>query len=409
MMEVGPSAPDAGARPKEADARPGPDGRRGMARLWDEASQWIIPSLWVILAILVASLFVLAGILLIKTGFFGAKTLKDEHVKALWAFLGVALGAAVTLIGALLAEQHNRRTAALTAEANTREALEKDREDARAKQAEERQHIDTVAKILELITVENEYAKPARIAGAIATLMELRRGSVALRILGQLWKDDRVDSDTAVWLIDQVLEATHPPVEGGAGDPVATDALETSAPSVSEVNDAIDLLRTNAGKLRPLEENRDEGWYLWPSTLRSDDWPTYLSEGSVYGVTLAIVAVLLSRRISFWVHVGAPVEIGVLQTAFDKGNDETAAIVLGRLVDSGAMETLDLQLEEEVIERVRDVNREVDWSDNLPWFTTMLDQITDWASGASIAGMGPAPPIAIPPERTSGGLPIQST
>lgn len=72
--------------------------------------------------------------------------LSSDQTKTLWAFLGVALGAVVTLISALLTEQHNRRTDALAREAEERLRLTALQQQALAREAEERLRIDTVAK-----------------------------------------------------------------------------------------------------------------------------------------------------------------------------------------------------------------------------------------------------------------------
>src|SRR5262245_43199661 len=85
---------------------------------------WLLRSLWIILAGLLASLIALAILLLVKMNFFSTKTLTDEQVKTVWAFLGVALGAVVTLIGTLLTEQHNRRTNLLARQAERRQTID---------------------------------------------------------------------------------------------------------------------------------------------------------------------------------------------------------------------------------------------------------------------------------------------
>ena len=165
----------------------------------------LITAFWVLLGVLMTALLLLATLVLVRSGIFSAKKLTDEQTKSLWAFLGVAMGAAVTLLGSLLTEQNNRRTSALTREAGEREQLAREKQQALAQEAEERLITDTVARILELITVDGGYAPRARVAGAIATMMQLRGGTIAVRILGELWKDNAVDSDTAVWLIDRIL------------------------------------------------------------------------------------------------------------------------------------------------------------------------------------------------------------
>ena len=207
---------------------------------------WLIPTLWVVLGFLLLSLIAVAVFLLARMDFFSGQPLTDEEIKSLWAFLGVALGAVVTLIGTLLTEQHNRRTAVLTREAGERERLAKQAQQILDNQAEKRLTLDTVAKLLELITDAGGYARPARVGGAIATLVELEGGTVALRILGELWGADAVDSGTAVWLIDRVLSGDRP-------DEEQTDAAE--------------LLASYAPKLVPSSNDADQDRTAYPPSL----------------------------------------------------------------------------------------------------------------------------------------------
>src|SRR3954447_12259621 len=71
-----------------------------------------VPLLWALLVGLFILLVALSVLLLVRSGIFGRGTPSNETLKAVWAFIGVALGAEITLFGALLTEQNNRRTAA---------------------------------------------------------------------------------------------------------------------------------------------------------------------------------------------------------------------------------------------------------------------------------------------------------
>lgn len=146
----------------------------------------LIAALWVVLGLLLLSLVTITAILFNKINLLSSRTLTDPQSKSLWAFLGVALSALVALIGTLLTAQHNLKQIAL------------------AKESENRLTLDTIVKTLGLISVNGEYAKRAQIAGAIAAMMQLGGGVVALRVLGELWNDEKIDTDTAVWLIDRV-------------------------------------------------------------------------------------------------------------------------------------------------------------------------------------------------------------
>ena len=142
---------------------------------------------------MVLLLSALAAVLLAKSHVLSARSLTDEQTKSLWAFLGVAFGAVVTLIAALLTEQHNRRTDALTRQIADREQATREQQQRLANETEYRLKIDTISKVLELITVGegSAYATRARVAGAIVTLMQLGGGVIGLRILNELWERRR--------------------------------------------------------------------------------------------------------------------------------------------------------------------------------------------------------------------------
>jgi hypothetical protein len=240
----------------------------------------LVRLLWGLLGFLFLSLLGLASVLLVRSGIFSEGQLSDEQTKSVWAFLGVAFGAAATLIGALLAEQNNRRTAAITREAADRTQLAAMNQQRLAEEAEQRLAIDTVAKVLQLTTHGADYAKPAQVAGAIATLVELQRGTVAVRILGELWKDDAVDSETAVWLIDQILHE-YP-----------------QASSEHDVYGALSLLIDNASKLLP-PCNDPAPWSIWPDIGRSR-WPRDFPGKAKNQLLQASAAILTSRDLKWW-------------------------------------------------------------------------------------------------------------
>jgi hypothetical protein len=242
-------------------------------------TSWVVPAMWAVLGLLLLSLIALAVLLLFKLNVFSSKELETDQFKSLWTFLGVALGAVVTLIGTLLTEQHNRRTDAQTREAAQREALEREKQDALAKQAEERLTLDTITRTLELIATDGQYAEPSQIAGAIATMMELGKATIALRVLGKLWAGEKVDTSTAVWLIDRILKQASTPTNEGDQVQAAT------------------LLALNASKLFPTKNDQDQDWYEWPTMLDSS-WPSYLPFLARNAIQVTAIRALQGVRLS---------------------------------------------------------------------------------------------------------------
>ncbi len=287
------------------------------------------------------------------------------------------MAAAATLLGALLTEQNNRRTSALTREVSEREHLARQKQQALAQEAEERLVTDTVARVLELITVESGYAPRARVAGAIATLMQLRGGTIAIRILGELWKDGAVDSDTAVWLIDRVLSRYSPGSE-------------------TEVNDAATLLFTNSSKLIPSSDDTNQVWHLWPSVM--DPWPSQLPYKAKEALLVTSVKVLLTRELSYWLGSGDFFPIKSLCGAMEDGEcGYVAGGVLCKVLNSGAADAMYSVIGEDNSTRaIALATRFV----ATPWFESLLDQIDSWAAGdgfdgSNIGDVVPAIPSAV--------------
>lgn len=301
-------------------------------------TDWLIPMFWGILGLVIIFLFALAAVLLAKSGVLSARSLTDSQAKSLWAFLGVAFGAVVTLIGALLTEQHNRRT------------------DTLAREAENRLRIDTVAKVLELVTIESSYAPRARVAGAIATLMELGGGSVGLRILGELWAADAVDSDTAVWLIDRILQDS------------------TSLEEEKELAAAV--LFKEASRLVPARDDSDQNWRNTPRTI-DDSWPTTaLSSDARYSLLLAIVRMLQAREIGFW-RADVPPLKTLVKALDDPDWNWFAACVLDTLRDSGALIKLRFSVDDELAKRIQ---MRVNYALLYPWAKDILEELRSWAN-----------------------------
>jgi hypothetical protein len=354
----------------------------GEGNTFPGAPGWSIRILWGILGVFALSLFVVSGVLLFKTDLFSSDGhLTDEQFKAIWAFVGVALGGVVTLIGALLTEQNSRRNAALAQQAADRDALAKDQQlslaqtaEARlqldaehqqdlAKETENRLKLDTVARVLELITLEDKYAPEARVAGAIATMMQLRGDVVAIRILRALWSVDKIDANTAVWLASGVL-----------GNPEAKP---------EELIEAASLLAANAEKLVPAPTDGGESWLEWPAVLR-DSWPAHLPVEAKNSLVIMAVKVLLARDPNYWSDRGDRSPIRMLRDAREdvEVGDVVSHVLLAIFDALGAdgLAALGLEVDDAV---KASLQRSAAGTQLTSWFTQLLSQFVPWAKGGA--------------------------
>ena len=324
-------------------------------------AHWLVRMLWVSLALVVLLLLALAAVLLAKSHVLSARSLTDEQTKSLWAFLGVAFGAVVTLIGALLTEQHNRRTDALTQQTVDREQAAREQQQRLADETEYRLKIDTITKVLELITVEGGggYAPRARVAGAIAALMQLGGGVVGLRILNELWSADAIDSDTASWLISRILQDKNAATE---------DIVQAAA-----------ILVAQAHHLVPKPEDPGQDWTYWPDSI-GHSWPANLPGDAKNGIFAAMIRMLLSRDIRWWHSFGdavTPIDL-LIGALGDTDWKEYAAQVLMILYNGHAFDKLDYNINEDLMEQIRELSSSAQVN---PWASNLLEQLSQWATG----------------------------
>jgi hypothetical protein len=292
-----------------------------------------VPTLWLVLLMGALSLGVLAVLLVIKLHLLSTSSLTGGQAKDVWAFVGVALGAIAALIGALLTDQHKRRTNAVTHEAAERERLARAAADALGQETEERCTIDLVARVLELITFEGGYAPKARVAGAMAMLAQRPSNGVTTRILKELWDAHAVDTDTAAWLIDRIL------VDG--------------ARRPDEAVAAASLLALQAAKLVPAARDSDQTWSCWPTSLMHT-WPEELPESAKSDLLLAAVNVFLAREPAYWRATDKyPLET-LVRALDDPTVASKGAIVLVTLHDRGALARVEFQLPPASMVRARE-------------------------------------------------------
>lgn len=235
------------------------------------------PFLWVtrvacaLLALLVVVALLLMGFLVVRSKVFTGGPPDDAFYKALWTFIASALATSATLVGLLFGKAQNDRTLAFQRDVEARNNVAKDA-------AESRQTLDTVVDCLELLTVsDGTYAPKARVAGSLAALIHLGHPVIAMRTLSAAWTDEKVDPETAVWLIGEVLRSA------------------STEPSKKE---AAGLLLAHADELC-LRGSEHRGEFVWPDVLWAG-WRKDFPRDARFDILFAAVSVLLSRPKEAW-------------------------------------------------------------------------------------------------------------
>ena len=232
-------------------------------------------------ALLVAPLYLLLISVVVRSDLLSTweAPLTSDQFRALFAFLGVALGVVATTLGALLTKANNDRALAQKEESERRMLVE-------ARESNSRQKLDTAIQVLSLIKNEDKYAGKAVTGAAIATLVILGYPVIAMRTLGAALAEQVVDSASAAWVIDQVLSQDLRPVPGGDAGPESLPSREAAAVLLF---DHVSLLT---------QQDRP-GAYDWPSSVEGR-WPSGLSLQSGWTLMLALLRLLVSREASWW-------------------------------------------------------------------------------------------------------------
>jgi hypothetical protein len=212
------------------------------------------------IALLVLPLYALVITVVVRSGLWdlSGEPFNDEQFKALFLFLGAALGTTATVIGLLLTRASAERSLA-------------------------QQQLDTAVQALSLIKNETDYAAKGVVSGALATVVHLGHPVIAMRTLQTALRDDAVDINTAVWLIDRVLVA--------APAPARRDVV-----LVASKQEAVELLHTNLERL--IDDNKP-GDVEWPLSAHSA-WPRDLSQQTGWRLMQALMELLTSRPAHWW-------------------------------------------------------------------------------------------------------------
>jgi len=222
------------------------------------------------IALLVLPLYALVISVVVRSGLWDlwGEPFNDEQFKALFLFLGAALGTTATVIGLLLTRASAERSLA-------QQQLDTERSLAQ-------QQLDTAVQALSLIKHDTEYAAQAVVSGALATLVHLGHPVIAMRTLQTALRDKAVDITTAVWLIDQVL--------------VAAPSAARRADLVVSKQEAVELLHTN---LERLTDDDKPGEVDWPLSALAA-WPKGLGQQSGWRLMQALMELLCSRPAHWW-------------------------------------------------------------------------------------------------------------
>jgi hypothetical protein len=347
-----------------------PPAAGSMPGRWEWVQQNWVPV--VLIAVVIVPLYLTVLAVFIRSGLwrFWDASFNDEQFKALFAFLGVALGMLATLIAAMFTRSSSLRAQALLADSNRQAAQQ-------AEESNDRQRLDTAIQVLSLIKNEQKYAGKAVTGAGITTLVVLGYPVIAMRTLEAALREEAVDMASATWVIDQVLLDDD---RGG------TKRLHEPMPSREE---ALGLLYDHAPRM-----TRDDapGAYAWPSAALGR-WPTALSRQCGLTLMLAMLRLLLSQPESWWTK-GDDTWTWVIYTLQLAAQDRTgdpkvaeeaaayALLLLDTLSETGVSDVTGPVNESLDADDVRDQMIAIVGADSLPYSQHMVGRIDTWTNRA---------------------------
>ncbi len=134
-----------------------------------------------------------------------------KTVSATLMFAGAFVAAVVSIFGILIKHSIDVR-------AETRQQLEADRNDALAREAEERLKLDTVVRTIQLFGNENAPALPVQRAGALLALCSMKQHELALALAADLLVRSDLEPATAAAVINHAALNAPSHVKVIAGD-----------------------------------------------------------------------------------------------------------------------------------------------------------------------------------------------
>ena len=189
-------------------------------------------------------------------------------------------------------------------------------------------------------------------------MVELEGGTVALRILGDLWTVDAVDTGTAVWLVERVLKGDRPE---------------------DEQKQATGLLFNHAAKLMPESADIDQDWEHWPAFL--DVWPSHLCKPARNDLLVMAVKALIAREPAYWqqreVHPLNLLDGALEDTEFRDGS----SFVLAKLDALGMLADFEWEMDDAVAKEVHDVASAFDPA---AWFSRLVSELEPWSRGEAV-------------------------
>lgn len=213
-------------------------------------ARWLYMTLGALIGLLITSTLIWVT----GTFNFSGTDAAAKILVAAIALVGTIIGTTVTLLGLMVKHSLDDRNWVLQTE------------------AEDRLKLDTAIKAVELFKSASGSASPAESAGALFALTRLGQSHFALRLLEELWPEGRIETPSAMWVINSALQSSD------------TGVVEMAAT----------LLRTNSGRLLD-----DQGGKWWPSDYYEEVPSEMPFDGRIEMLT-ALIRSLLSADFDYW-------------------------------------------------------------------------------------------------------------
>lgn len=301
---------------------------------------------------------VLAVVVIVTASFFAVSFI-DLHdsassakiIVAIIVFVSTLISIGLSLFGILLKNSIDSRRLSLE------------------KETEKRLEQESAIKAIELLKVASDSgSSTAETSGALFALVILGKIDFALRLLEVLWPEQKVPSASAVLIVNKGLQSE------------AHDIQLLSS----------DILLENASQLPD-----GHGKLVWPSIMRSFDWPNNeVEKGVRSNLIRALLRALIEKRSNYWKKSTFYWLIGMLWNIFKSDSDSQIKTLTTLSIDKfiNLLEDSEIILSNNGDIKVSDIRAEVSPHLNeareslRKIFEPIINRIQDWTEEANKDG-----------------------
>lgn len=273
------------------------------------------------------------------------------------ALVGSLVGSLIAIFGVLIKLSMDRRNADLREQAGDRLQIEAERNNTLREEGEDRLKLEAAIQALGLLSTSagNDVPTTQR-AGVLFTLANLKLLDLALTMLNQMLSSGRIDSNSAVWVINRGLESNDERLQ----------------------REAAELLSRYYDKFLT-----EKGQSVFPRAIELT-WNVKLPILVRQETSLALIKMIVYRPYAKWdkgyLNANVVTLISIWKTETDKGIKHDAGLCLNKILDNYIGEVLIPPSGNLIIDKIRAELKVLDGMEHLAsnLILPILQQLQKW-------------------------------